>query len=169
MISTYIPYLKGNEQKYLSQCVKENFVSSAGTFVNKFENRFGKIFKFKYNVAVNSGTSALHIALLALGVKENHISRYMQSKLEGEKNIKSNFRSSIILRPSVIFGPEDNFFNAFASFAQFSPFLPFSFKISPGTTSSAAISCQLPSRNTIQDLGTIFINPSRTASAFMSS
>ena len=64
------------------------------------------------------------VHLSALGVKENHISRYMQSKLEGEKNIKSNFRSSIILRPSVIFGPEDNFFNAFASFAQFSPFLP---------------------------------------------
>ncbi len=73
MISTYIPYLKGNEQKYLNQCVKENFVSSAGAFVNKFENKFSKIFKYKYNIAVNSGTSALHVALLALGVKENDI------------------------------------------------------------------------------------------------
>tara|TARA_B100001123_G_C15127769_1_gene954035 strand:- start:590 stop:1138 length:549 start_codon:yes stop_codon:yes gene_type:complete len=48
----------------------------------------------------------------------------MQSKLDGEKNIKNNFKSSIILRPSVVFGPEDNFFNTFASLAQFSPFLP---------------------------------------------
>jgi len=64
----------------------------------------------------------IHIS--ALGVKENHVSKYMQSKHQGEKNIQETFRSSIILRPSVIFGPEDNFFNTFASIAQFSPVLP---------------------------------------------
>ena len=48
----------------------------------------------------------------------------MQSKFEGEKNIKENFKSSVILRPSIVFGPEDKFFNTFASLAQFSPFLP---------------------------------------------
>jgi len=60
----------------------------------------------------------------AMGVKEKHKSLYMQSKLEGEKNIQDTFKSSIILRPSVIFGPEDKFFNTFASLAQFSPVLP---------------------------------------------
>ena len=60
----------------------------------------------------------------ALGVKEKHISKYIKSKFQGEKNIQDNFKSSIILRPSVIFGPEDKFFNTFASIAQFSPFLP---------------------------------------------
>jgi uncharacterized protein YbjT (DUF2867 family) len=60
----------------------------------------------------------------ALGVKENHNSKYMQSKLQGEKNITENFKSSVILRPSIIFGPEDKFFNTFASLSQFSPFLP---------------------------------------------
>ena len=60
----------------------------------------------------------------ALGIKEKHSSLYMQSKLEGEKAIQANFRPSVILRPSVIFGPEDKFFNTFASLAQFSPFLP---------------------------------------------
>ena len=60
----------------------------------------------------------------ALGVKEKHNSLYMQSKYEGEKNIQSAFKPSIILRPSVVFGPEDKFFNTFASIAQFSPFLP---------------------------------------------
>ena len=60
----------------------------------------------------------------ALGIKEKHSSKYMQSKLQGEKNIKENFKPSVILRPSVVFGPEDKFFNTFASLAQFSPILP---------------------------------------------
>jgi hypothetical protein len=45
----------------------------------------------------------------------------MQSKLKGEKNIINNFDRSVILRPSVIFGPEDKFFNQFASIAEFFP------------------------------------------------
>jgi len=60
----------------------------------------------------------------ALGVKEKHSSHYIQSKLQGEKNIQDNFKPSVILRPSVIFGPSDKFFETFASIAQFSPFLP---------------------------------------------
>jgi len=64
----------------------------------------------------------IHIS--ALGVQKKHESKYIQSKLEGEKNIQDIFKSSIILRPSVVFGPGDKFFNMFASFAQFSPILP---------------------------------------------
>jgi len=64
------------------------------------------------------------VHLSALGVKEKHVSKYMQSKLQGEKNIQQNFKHSVILRPSVCFGNEDKFFNTFASMAQFSPFLP---------------------------------------------
>ena len=60
----------------------------------------------------------------ALGVKKNHNSKYMRSKLRGEESIQDNFKPSVILRPSVVFGPEDKFFNTFASLAQFSPFLP---------------------------------------------
>ena len=60
----------------------------------------------------------------ALGAKERHKSVYMQSKLQGEKNIQEKFKPSVILRPSVIFGQEDKFFNTFASMAQFSPILP---------------------------------------------
>ena len=60
----------------------------------------------------------------ALGIKEKHSSIYMQSKFKGEKNIQENFKPSVILRPSVVFGPEDKFFNTFASLAQFSPALP---------------------------------------------
>jgi len=64
----------------------------------------------------------IHIS--ALGVKEKHVSKYMQSKFDGEKNIKEIFKPTVILRPSVVFGPEDKFFNTFASIAQFSPILP---------------------------------------------
>ena len=64
----------------------------------------------------------VHIS--ALGVKERHKSQYMQTKLQGEKNIQNTFKASVILRPSVVFGPEDKFFNTFASLAQFSPILP---------------------------------------------
>ena len=67
-------------------------------------------------------TNLVHIS--ALGVREGHISKYMQSKLEGEKNIQKVFKPSDILRPSLVFGPEDKFFNVFASIAQFSPALP---------------------------------------------
>jgi NADH dehydrogenase len=60
----------------------------------------------------------------ALGINETVSSQYMQSKLKGEKNITKNFNRSAILRPSVIFGPEDKFFNQFASLAEFFPALP---------------------------------------------
>ena len=64
----------------------------------------------------------VHIS--ALGINETVSSQYMQSKLKGEKNIINNFNRSVILRPSVIFGPEDKFFNQFASLAEFFPILP---------------------------------------------
>ena len=60
----------------------------------------------------------------ALGINETVGSQYMQSKLKGEKNILNNFNHSVILRPSIIFGPEDKFFNQFASLAEFFPALP---------------------------------------------
>ena len=64
------------------------------------------------------------VHLSALGIKKDHTSKYMQSKFHGEQHIQNNFKSSIILRPSLIFGPEDKFFNTFASLAQFFPALP---------------------------------------------
>ena len=64
----------------------------------------------------------IHIS--ALGINETVSSQYMQSKLKGEKNILNNFNHSIILRPSIVFGPEDKFFNQFASLAEFLPALP---------------------------------------------
>ena len=64
----------------------------------------------------------IHIS--ALGVNENVSSKYMQSKLMGEKKILNNFNNSIILRPSIVYGDGDNFFNQFASLTEFLPMLP---------------------------------------------
>jgi NADH dehydrogenase len=64
----------------------------------------------------------IHIS--ALGVDENVRSKYIQSKLMGEKKILNNFNNSVILRPSIVYGDGDNFFNLFASLAEFFPALP---------------------------------------------
>jgi NADH dehydrogenase len=51
-------------------------------------------------------------------------SKYAASKFEGEKQILESYPTATILRPSVVFGPGDNFFNMFAKLASFLPFLP---------------------------------------------
>ena len=71
--------------------------------------------------AKNNVKQLIHIS--ALGVETNK-SNYAKSKLAGEKLICKNFENITILRPSVVFGYEDNFFNMFAKIAQISPFLP---------------------------------------------
>ena len=73
MINTYIPYLTNKEKKYLNDCLRSNFVSTAGPKVSEFENLFSKKFKFKQSVAVNSGTSSIHLALLTLGIGSNDL------------------------------------------------------------------------------------------------
>ena len=75
------------------------------------------------NLCKETGIKKL-VSISALGVKEKHTSKYMQSKLQGEKNIQNNFKSSVILRPSICVGPSDGFFERFGSIAQYSPFLP---------------------------------------------
>ena len=62
------PNLIGNEKKFLNKCVDTNWLTSAGNFVNQFEYKISKFTNSKYVVACNSGTSALHIGLKALGI-----------------------------------------------------------------------------------------------------
>lgn len=60
----------------------------------------------------------------ALGADARSDSDYARSKAAGEKAVAEAFPGATILRPSVIFGPEDDFFNRFAKLARFSPVLP---------------------------------------------
>ena len=89
----------------------------------KFENIHSKFPELLSRLCNEYGIEKF-IHLSALGINENVKSEYIRTKLQGEKNILNNFDKSIILRPSIVFGPEDNFFNQFASLAQFLPFLP---------------------------------------------
>ena len=60
----------------------------------------------------------------ALGANPQSSSAYARSKAEGEKRVRDAFPESTIIRPSIVFGPEDDFFNRFASLARISPVLP---------------------------------------------
>ena len=64
----------------------------------------------------------LHVS--ALGADAGSRSSYARTKAEGEATLREHFPAAIILRPSVVFGPEDDFFNRFAAMARFSPVLP---------------------------------------------
>ena len=71
MIPLSVPNLKGNELRYLKECVKTEYVSSVGKYVSLFEKKICKFTNSKYAVACASGTAALQLALRVVGVKEN--------------------------------------------------------------------------------------------------
>jgi uncharacterized protein YbjT (DUF2867 family) len=68
------------------------------------------------------GARMVHVS--AVGVDENSPSRYARSKAAAEKLVLSAQPTAVIMRPSILFGPEDDFFNRFASLARISPALP---------------------------------------------
>ncbi len=72
--------------------------------------------------ASRAGARVVHIS--AIGADENSPSRYAQAKAAGEKAVLEAVPSAIIMRPSVVFGPEDQFTNRFAALARISPVLP---------------------------------------------
>lgn len=74
--------------------------------------------------AAREAGAARFIHVSAIGADERSSSRYGRTKAEGEAAVREEFPGAIILRPSIVFGPEDDFFNRFAAMAQFSPVLP---------------------------------------------
>lgn len=71
-IQLHEPCFMGKEKQYLNECIDSGFVSSVGKFVNLFEDKIKEFFKVKYAIAMNCGTSALHMALLANKIGKNH-------------------------------------------------------------------------------------------------
>jgi len=63
------PHIGGNEWKYVKECLDTHWVSYVGSFVDRFENELAKIAGAQHCVATNSGTSALHLALILFGVE----------------------------------------------------------------------------------------------------
>lgn len=62
------PELNGNELKYVVRCVKDNWISSIGSFVQKFETEFADFCGTKYAVSAFNGTVALHLALVSVDI-----------------------------------------------------------------------------------------------------
>ncbi len=63
------PELKGNELKYLTECIETGWVSTAGKFVTAFEDKIKEISGAKYAIATSTGTSALHTLYLSAGIE----------------------------------------------------------------------------------------------------
>jgi NADH dehydrogenase len=74
--------------------------------------------------AAKAARARLFIQMSAIGADDKATSAYARSKAEGEARARGQFPGAIVLRPSIVFGPEDSFFNRFADLARFSPFLP---------------------------------------------
>ena len=123
--------ISGNifEDGLLDLLIKDKFavINLCGVLYEKNKNEFDTIHNFlpkmvsklckKYNIK-----KFIHIS--ALGVSKVSSSNYSVTKALGEENIKKNFESSVILRPSIIYGNGDNFFGLFAKISKFAPVIP---------------------------------------------
>ena len=74
-------------------------------------------------IAAELGVGQL-VQLSAIGADADSASAYARSKAEGEAAVRRAFPEAVILRPSVVFGSEDQFFNRFAAMTRFGPLLP---------------------------------------------
>jgi len=68
------------------------------------------------------GARLVHVS--AIGADENSPSHYARAKAAGERLVQAAQGEAIIMRPSIVFGPEDDFFNRFAALARLAPALP---------------------------------------------
>ena len=74
MIPLSVPKIEGNESKYVLDCLNTGWISSAGSYVNQFEDMVAKYAGAKYGVACMNGTVGLHIAQVLLGItKDDHV------------------------------------------------------------------------------------------------
>ena len=69
-IPLHEPCFRGNEKKYLNECIDSNFVSSVGKFVDLFEKKVEEYTGSKYAIAAVNGTAGLHLALILLKVNQ---------------------------------------------------------------------------------------------------
>ena len=102
-------------------------INCVGTFDARGKNNFdavqaegaGRVAR----IAAESGVARM-VQISAIGADAASDSDYQRTKAEGETNVLAHMPDAMILRPSVIFGPEDNFFNRFAGMSRMGPVLP---------------------------------------------
>jgi len=89
----------------------------------RFDEIHGELPARIARAATDAGVSrAVHVS--AIGADETSSSAYARSKAKGEATLREAFASAAILRPSIVVGPEDDFFNRFAGMARLLPALP---------------------------------------------
>lgn len=74
-------------------------------------------------IAAEEGVARM-VHVSAIGADAGSDSAYARTKAEGEAGVQAHFPQAVILRPSIVFGPEDGFFNRFAGMSRFGPVLP---------------------------------------------
>ncbi|MFP1643573.1 complex I NDUFA9 subunit family protein [Pontitalea aquivivens] len=102
-------------------------VNCVGVLVNEGRNKFdavqaegaGRVAR----IAAETGVPRL-VQISAIGADGGSESAYARTKAEGEAAVLAAYPDAVILRPSIIFGPEDGFFNRFAGMTRFGPILP---------------------------------------------
>ena len=67
-IPIYRPSLNGNEKKYVLDCIESTWISSKGSYISEFEDKFKSYLDVNYATTVANGTLGLHLAMLALGI-----------------------------------------------------------------------------------------------------
>jgi len=115
---TLLPaFLAGNDS--LVNCVGILRESGAQTFELVHHTGPARLARLAREAGVDR---FVHIS--AIGADPRSSSAYARTKAVGEQAVRDGFPTATILRPSVVFGPEDQFFNRFAAMAMFSPALP---------------------------------------------
>lgn len=66
-----VPNLQGNELKYVSNCINTEWVSTGGSYINKFEDNIAEYLNVSCAAACQSGTAAIHLALIKSNISEN--------------------------------------------------------------------------------------------------
>ena len=74
-------------------------------------------------IAAEEGVKRM-VHISAIGASPDSPSKYARTKFAGEQGVLKHMPDAVILRPSIVFGPEDQFFNRFAAMATMSPVLP---------------------------------------------
>ena len=102
-------------------------INCVGTFDETGKNNFGAVQRDGAariaRIAAGLGVAGL-VQISAIGADAESDSVYAQTKAQGEAEVTRHFPDAVILRPSIVFGPEDKFFNRFAGMARLGPFLP---------------------------------------------
>ncbi|WP_421592167.1 complex I NDUFA9 subunit family protein [Shinella sp. M27] len=104
----------------------DHVINCVGVLFEAGRNTFDAVQDFGARAVAEAarsvGAKLTHIS--AIGADENSGSSYARTKARGEAAVLRTVPDAVILRPSIVFGPEDGFFNKFATMARYAPVLP---------------------------------------------